>query len=812
MDNDNKNNNFPNNTENYAYGQSDNQQNSEGVKEEQNASWSSSSTENTQVNQDQTLQNNQGNVNSQGNLGDQGNMNNQGNSGDQGNIYNQENIANQGNIYQPENLNNLGDNMNNQGNVYNQNTANYQNQGYAQNGQYSNSQQTSSAPGGMGNSYGPDFSYMNQKPSTSGNKKLGWILGGVAAVVVILGITGFALRDNIMKTVSPNSYYAKKIEKSLKVSEKSNKKYNYYKGDIKIEKVNIPNDDIGTNMVLGILNNISTNFEYQLDEKNKKMLTTVGMNIGGSKDLNMELYFDEENAVLALPDLVSSKFGLDGDEIDTKELFKEKSGVKEYTSVKEVLTESKKAVRASKYKKVGEESLTYTPDKKVEVVEMVIPAKKVDAFLKSLPDILKKDELLMDVFDQFGKQSNMTGKELMEDLKDTLEDRESDEDLVLQIGFLKNGQVASLKYEEKDNLFLVESYMEKGNFSLGFNLKDDETGMEFVMSGTAKEEKGVMKLTYDTLNFNFESYGDTVGIELSGNISGEYKKDLTLDYDLSKVINMDEVTDSKSSELFEELGKNVLDSDILPPSIKSLLDGNLLGGNDFDFDNDDGDDEIGTLPPSKGAGTMEVTKNPTQPSNISEEVAVDDAISYQTVTLEDNLLMYISNKGEEEFCITGKVIYYDNSDQVIGDGSIYIPYLAPGNQRVCEVSGPVDSNYDPLTYSRADITLSKEDTEYTFVGSDVKDNIEVTGNISGDKIYVQYTNPLEENLYQTELGFLFFDKDNKLIAYDTELGFDTEVGEKVTEYTYLPVDKNYDNLPFEKCQIFVNYAYTEKED
>lgn len=155
-----------------------------------------------------------------------------------------------------------------------------------------------------------------------------------------------------------------------------------------------------------------------------------------------------------------------------------------------------------------------------------------------------------------------------------------------------------------------------------------------------------------------------------------------------------------------------------------------------------------------------------------------------------------------------KAVYYDENGNKLSDDFDLGFNFKSGTEMVVSLDMPEDSNYDPITPAKIDLTF-ETDTEYqSVVGAD---------KLYNDSIKTNYTKGSTEisvnikNTSQYELDTVIvvaFMKNGKIISID-DLSCDLAPNESVTEQVEIPEDwesENEELIKYDDIKIFVNEA------
>jgi hypothetical protein len=178
-------------------------------------------------------------------------------------------------------------------------------------------------------------------------------------------------------------------------------------------------------------------------------------------------------------------------------------------------------------------------------------------------------------------------------------------------------------------------------------------------------------------------------------------------------------------------------------------------------------------------------------------------ITYETHELQDQLIIILQNKNKVNIQAEIQVLYYDNNDSVISTESGYIWTFESGKKAVEYARYPLDDNYNPMEFSRYEIKI-KADVEY--VSQDkIIDQISLQSNKGSRYLVVTATNEGDEDISSIDISVLYY-IGGKIVSHSWGYFSDIPSGENDSTEILEPYDENYDKLPYDDYEIFINEA------
>lgn len=172
--------------------------------------------------------------------------------------------------------------------------------------------------------------------------------------------------------------------------------------------------------------------------------------------------------------------------------------------------------------------------------------------------------------------------------------------------------------------------------------------------------------------------------------------------------------------------------------------------------------------------------------------------------LEDkSILIEVENKSNYGANADIKVELLDNSKNIIDVIDVYISGIKPNG------TGYGLATMWEGSYSSYKVTTKLLPTASLKFHTD--DISIINSNVSEDSYILEYKNKASEKLDALEIGVLFYDKKNKIIAYSSNIESDIEPNSTSSMKIRMPIDDNYENISYEKAKPVIISAYTYGE-
>lgn len=196
--------------------------------------------------------------------------------------------------------------------------------------------------------------------------------------------------------------------------------------------------------------------------------------------------------------------------------------------------------------------------------------------------------------------------------------------------------------------------------------------------------------------------------------------------------------------------------------------------------------------------------------NAPEGMEIKTYVSYE----KEYLIIKIENGGTEDIgAYEVKAVYYDENGNKLDDDFTSGFNFKSGTEMVVSLDMPQDSNYDPITPAKIDLTFETDAEYQSIVGAD---------KLYNESIKTSYTEGSEEisvnikNTSQYELDTVVvvaFMKNGKIISIEDLSGY-LEPNESITEQVEIPEDWESENdelIKYDDIKIFVNEASYQED-
>lgn len=145
------------------------------------------------------------------------------------------------------------------------------------------------------------------------------------------------------------------------------------------------------------------------------------------------------------------------------------------------------------------------------------------------------------------------------------------------------------------------------------------------------------------------------------------------------------------------------------------------------------------------------------------------------------------------------IVYY-NSDKMVYTDSDY-DFLIHSNSE-----GLASFNKPRSPYTSFEISYSVADTNKYYIGASASDKIKINSNKSVDGVTVSAKNTLGKEITKSDIGIIFY-KNNEVLDFDVKTIYSISSGS--TQYIQFrsPYDDEYNNISFDKYELFVFDTY-----
>jgi hypothetical protein len=657
--------------------------------------------------------------------------------------------------------------------------------------------------GGIPPMSGPQFSYMDEKPKKNNSVMIA--LGIILAILIIGGGTVFAFRMDIMRTMSPGAYVVKagaNTGKSFNSMGINNAKQAVeMTGTVRLDEAKI-----GPYSLLDYIDGFTVDFDLKSDILADKNYLSYAVGTGGKDKISLELYQEASKFVVGSPTLFEEKISFSDDSKTENEI--------DPVIIRKAITsfgvdfskELGKTLKNSKYESNGTDTLTVVDGVSLNQMTVTIPAKELERLSKKMPDLIENNKDITELIDMYHDlgRNNMTSKEFVAEMRESMEEFSVDESLVFKLGITKDHKIAKIEVLDKNNvaLFTTEFINDKKNgFGVNFVAADEVDSMKLLIKGKSVSKKDTITTTIDSVELSVDGADDDLKLAFSGEITQKFSKSIDFDYDASKAIYYEDLTDENMESIYNQMMENLAKLDVLPDDLKEMMkySESNYGVNDYE-ESTDGEQ-------TNKSDKSEVIK-PERTGAFSEPEEAE-SISYQSVLTPEGVLVLVKNNGEQAQKVDIQVIYYDENDNIVGTNQDYIIQVNPGQEQTKEIYLPYDSDYEDVSFSRYEVSVTGSVDEF-YLGyyKNAADALEITSNQSGNKVITQFTNNTEEEFSSVEFGIIYY-KDGKVVGYNEDIEMNVKPGKTVTEEQYPPYDEDYNDIPYDDYKIYLNSAYVE---
>lgn len=173
---------------------------------------------------------------------------------------------------------------------------------------------------------------------------------------------------------------------------------------------------------------------------------------------------------------------------------------------------------------------------------------------------------------------------------------------------------------------------------------------------------------------------------------------------------------------------------------------------------------------------------------------INKHFTYKDFKLADGILVEIYNDNKIIVDAEVKVEFYDEAGTMVDVDDDAAYDIASKGKSYVNIDLP-EQNYS--TY-KVSVQLQDSFTETVY-----NDKIEtISSNKSGDYYLFQVKNASDKKL-DINVGVLFFVGDNILVGYDEEHLYDVQAGATTSGKVYVPEDKNWDPISFDRVEVVI---------
>lgn len=162
----------------------------------------------------------------------------------------------------------------------------------------------------------------------------------------------------------------------------------------------------------------------------------------------------------------------------------------------------------------------------------------------------------------------------------------------------------------------------------------------------------------------------------------------------------------------------------------------------------------------------------------------------------------LTNNYKYPVSLVATMVYFDDSGKMIGKSSAGNYHFASGKQCALEFTGPYDSNYNNVPYTRYEVSYSIEETTRI---SNLND-LSYESNIGIDNVMVKVTNNGEQESEFTIVSVVFY-SGNNVVGIESNYIDTVSPGSSSYEQFDFPYDSNYNTIPVDNYKVFINGSY-----
>ncbi|MBS5933730.1 MAG: Ig-like domain-containing protein [Clostridiales bacterium] len=189
-------------------------------------------------------------------------------------------------------------------------------------------------------------------------------------------------------------------------------------------------------------------------------------------------------------------------------------------------------------------------------------------------------------------------------------------------------------------------------------------------------------------------------------------------------------------------------------------------------------------------------------SNFSSKDAVKN-IQCELQDTGDGVVAILKNGNKVAVSISAKLVYYNNSGNMIMATSDSNNCLEPNASCALFFRGPYDSDYKDLDYSDYKITMS---VEKTYADKYDSSKIQVNSHM-GENVTAEFTNNSDYDLEYITVAIVYYDVNGNAIGYDNSYVYCESAGSVDFKTFDFPYDSEYNTIIPNSYKIFINSAY-----
>lgn len=190
---------------------------------------------------------------------------------------------------------------------------------------------------------------------------------------------------------------------------------------------------------------------------------------------------------------------------------------------------------------------------------------------------------------------------------------------------------------------------------------------------------------------------------------------------------------------------------------------------------------------------------------VKDKFNPDDALKNLECTYheyDNNIVAIIKNNYKYTIKLHATVVFYSASDEMLDTRSDSNFCLGSGNTCLFYFYGPTATDYDEVGYDHYKIIYSCSES----IATDISDQINITHNEARYKIMAEVKNTGKKKCDTAKVAILFFQDDNVVGYSDLLANVENPDSFDFLKFRF-PRDKNYDLIPYDDYQIFIDHAY-----
>lgn len=193
-------------------------------------------------------------------------------------------------------------------------------------------------------------------------------------------------------------------------------------------------------------------------------------------------------------------------------------------------------------------------------------------------------------------------------------------------------------------------------------------------------------------------------------------------------------------------------------------------------------------------------KDTKKPSNNDGSI---DSVKYDDMVLENgDILVFVENKNKSEISFTLNIEYYDEEGTKVGSNSDSIIGLSGGEKTV------VRFYHSDRKYKEYELSTEKMNSTYF---ESHKEDVSITSkdDKEEEEVVVTLKNNSKNKLDCAKVAVVYY-KNGKVVGYSSDSEYDIDANKAVALYVYHPYDSNYNDIEFDKYEVYLVEAYSYK--